>query len=365
MVDPKEVARVWKPYLEKKNPGFAWDGSDYERPSRNQSADKEGLLQYRKPLQDLLGLAPTGFPTHSSMRESFELTDSQYDILPKSAVGRRHTAGKAADVWRKMCADLYRMRKDGVYDPSLEDLVSCIVIQRASTVSSAATSAKSEASSSGGTASTEVPPSPITSAPAGEMSMPNFPDFSDVESQVLVSDDEGTCDDVGICYDEVEIVHIRCQCPDCQVPVPEAAIGGQKRATMALPAAIAATSSWIPTHRLRAKTTLQAPTSAPSKKAKKQIPRSRLKLRAVDRCIVKPVKIVKRAGTRKKGAENYIIDQSTKHSYIVGCSFKAHVNYGHIISKVAELIEAGKLTRVSEAKEFVHRYVSKQAEWST
>eukprot|EP00969_Alexandrium_andersonii_P042616 1870046-Alexandrium_andersonii.AAC.1 len=81
VVQPAEVLEVWGQWLEKRRPGFAWDGSDYQRPSRNQSVDKESLEKYKGPLARLLQLAPSGFPTHSSLRDAFVLADETHDIF--------------------------------------------------------------------------------------------------------------------------------------------------------------------------------------------------------------------------------------------------------------------------------------------
>ena len=95
VVSPTALLEEWKELLDKRFPCFKWDGSDYQRPSRNQAVDKPGLEVYLKPLRVLLKHAPTGFPTQTSLRETFELCDTKYGILSNNEAGRQ-----TADIWR-------------------------------------------------------------------------------------------------------------------------------------------------------------------------------------------------------------------------------------------------------------------------
>jgi hypothetical protein len=134
VVKPTEVLAALTPFLDKRQPGFKWDGSDYQRPSRNQSADKDGLDLYSEPLRSILTLAPSGFPTHASLREAFELCDEKFKIFDdEKGHGRHTTAARAADVWRKMCGDVYQMAKTGIYEAKIQPLIDCIVLARGHT----------------------------------------------------------------------------------------------------------------------------------------------------------------------------------------------------------------------------------------
>lgn len=104
VVKPSEVLAQWGPLLDKRLQCLEWDGSHYPRPSRNQSTE---LAMYSERLKILLQLAPSGFPTHASLRESFELCGGKYKTFDdEKGHGRSTTAGRAADVWRKMCGDI-------------------------------------------------------------------------------------------------------------------------------------------------------------------------------------------------------------------------------------------------------------------
>ena len=65
-----------------RNPGWHWDASDYDKVSRNATADRKGLKTYLVPLQVLLGLAPTGFPSQNLLRQGFERRHQAHSIFP-------------------------------------------------------------------------------------------------------------------------------------------------------------------------------------------------------------------------------------------------------------------------------------------
>ena len=50
VVDPEGLLASWQHLLNLRQPGFALDGSDYQRSGRNQAADREGLLLYAPAL---------------------------------------------------------------------------------------------------------------------------------------------------------------------------------------------------------------------------------------------------------------------------------------------------------------------------
>lgn len=261
---PADVVEAWQPFLDKRQPGFKWDGSEYNRPSRNQSVDKEGLEIYMPPLLVLLGLAPTGFPTHSSLRDSFLQVDEKYGILDTSQP-RFHSAGKVADIWRKMCADIYQMKKSGVFNDRLRLLVDAIAMRASSsalltTSPAASPAAASPAASPAALADPPAAcPAKVAAPPASLL--PVFAEFSDNGSQGEDSEDDSSMnwekeEEDG---DNVVIMSMSCQCSDCQAPIPSAAIGGQKKASTATVAASSdASGPPLGQRRYRVKTTPNA-----------------------------------------------------------------------------------------------------------
>ena len=129
VVDGHQLMEAWSPWLKLRQPGWAWGGSEYRRPHRNQAADVGGLELYKRPLLKLLELAPSGFPTHTSMREALLLCDDRFAILALADSSRLERAAVAADVWRKMAKDVYNMAKagtHGAHPPMLKDMVDMI-----------------------------------------------------------------------------------------------------------------------------------------------------------------------------------------------------------------------------------------------
>jgi len=189
VVSPPEVVKAWLPWLENLIPGFSWNGKLYGRCCRSQPADVPGLLSHKDPLVELIKLAPTGFPTHVSLRETFQLADSKYNILEDEGMGRFDAASKAADRWRKMCGDVYQFKKSGVYDAALEPLVSLIQIRSCAAspsppASSASFVAPSEAASSASFAAPLADAASSSVAPAKILeicaALPDFPEFEDL-----------------------------------------------------------------------------------------------------------------------------------------------------------------------------------------
>ena len=71
--DGQELATRWSIVAKLRNPGFSWDGGSYTA-NRNGSGDVEGLRSYAQALIPVLDMAPTGFPSHASMRDAVRKT---------------------------------------------------------------------------------------------------------------------------------------------------------------------------------------------------------------------------------------------------------------------------------------------------
>ena len=121
-----DLEAQWKPFLQLRHAGFAWDGSDYQRPTRSARADLDGLMTYMEPLIKLLSLAPTGFPSLSSLRAAFISLDVKYNLFGTDDRLRMKAASMSADVWRVMCRDTYLLARNGCRDASMKRLVDSI-----------------------------------------------------------------------------------------------------------------------------------------------------------------------------------------------------------------------------------------------
>ena len=381
VLKPCDVVSELKGLLEKRLPGFQWDGSDYQRPHRNQAADKDGLLLYLEPLQKLLKLAPTGFPTHTSLRESFELCDEKFKIFDDKSHGRHTTAARAADVWRKMCADIYQMAKGGVYDASLRPLVACITLKE----KSAATSAASPSEHAGAKTPTRQDDA-STSAASRSPAAPSSTSIqvADVSSMSPDFDDHD--------FDDIEIVHVRCNCPDCRIAIPPPQSGGQKRAQEAQAADAPSPPPPHPARRIRIRCkmpeALTGSTAAKPKvvkvakkakcsrkkvakksKSSRKSTHRRLaqgkKLRANDRDMELPVRVVTRRPKGDKAGESYIMQSSETNKFIVCCNGRNHSEYLAIIKHLADLIGQQRIKTVNSAKNFVAKWVATGQPFST
>ena len=121
---------AWQPLMIIRRLAFSWDGSLYGRPARGSSPDKAGLVSHSPALRGLLEAAPSGFPSQASLRNVFLLADSKFQILGIDEKWRFKECNNAADLWRKMCADVYNLAKNikdnSNFPQELQDLMSMI-----------------------------------------------------------------------------------------------------------------------------------------------------------------------------------------------------------------------------------------------
>ena len=108
---PLELATSWRAFAQLRTPGFEFDGSGYGKPVRSLSGDLTGLVAYSAPLKCLLGVAPTGFPSQASVRDSLLLLQKDHNIFQCQPHMEEKRADEAADIWRVMCKDLYNIKK--------------------------------------------------------------------------------------------------------------------------------------------------------------------------------------------------------------------------------------------------------------
>ena len=204
-IDGSALFANWEQWAKMKNPGFEWDGSDYAKASRCTTADVQGLSLYMKPLEQLLKLAPTGFPTHASLRTVFEKLQNTYKILGALTPKQEWPAiADATDKWRVMCKDCYELKKKPSPPADVKPLTDLIDLPAPTEPTAPATGA---AASDGTTNS--------------DSSLQRWPDFTELE----------LCE---VCDDDVTIVKETCKCSLCDpqgAPVPAATHGGQNKET--------------------------------------------------------------------------------------------------------------------------------------
>ena len=225
-IDGASLFVAWEPWAKIKDPGFEWDGSDYAKACRSLAPDSGGLVLYMEPLKVLLKLAPTGFPTHASLRQVFEKLHNKYRILGQITPKQEWPAiADATDKWRVMCKDIYELKKKTAPPPELKPLTDLIELPTgaasAEGVATAATADKSapETAASEGNAS----------AASASTTVQGWPDFTALDCEEPTMCD--TCEIVD--PDAVTIINEICKCPQCSVPVPSPLPSGQKKETRA------------------------------------------------------------------------------------------------------------------------------------
>ena len=101
-----------------RRPGWSWDGSFYQKPTRSQGADKDGLCAAEPALRVLLSVAPSGFPNQQGVKNVLMELHRQHGILECEPRFVEKVAADSADVWRVMCKDVYDLRKLRCPEPS-------------------------------------------------------------------------------------------------------------------------------------------------------------------------------------------------------------------------------------------------------
>jgi len=202
-VEEVALAARWRPLAQLKVIPFAWDGSMYAKPCRNQGVDREGLVAHSTALQPLLEFAPPGFPSHSSLKNVFLELNKDFKILDCPEKFAHKCAASAADIWRIMCKDVYDLAKGKSKNnkDELQKLVDIIALGLRTADHAA-------------------------EAPAAEMArlktredvdqLFGLDDLEDGETDAMTDDaDVGDKLDADEC-DEVLITAEICNCPDCR-----------------------------------------------------------------------------------------------------------------------------------------------------
>ena len=344
VVSLADVVASWSEWLRLKNPGFTWDASSYARPSRNQSADLPGLREFALPLAALLKHARTGFPTHSSLRDVFVKCDEEFNIFEscKNARGRQDTASKAADIWRKMCRDVYSMAKAGVYPADLKDVVALIDLSHL----------QREGEKAQPTEANKEDPAAIEQA-MRELANSSVYDLSDVdgsESGAMPFECTSDCSS----GEDVVIMNMTCTCVECRLPVPSAVAGGQRcQSSLVVPPA--------KRMRIRVKTKTSLSIAAPQTMMKaRPKPKTKAKRGRDGRAnprrhedITLPVSIVTRATKSSRPGGTYMLQNVTTNAYVIGVSAAKSPNHRSVMEELMALVKKTKIKTPSQCQQWI------------
>ena len=84
-----------------------------------------------------------------------------------------------------------------------------------------------------------------------------------------------------------------------------------------------------------------------------------------DSPIVLPIELITRSPKGDRPGECYILQNTRRSSYLVGCSSRSHAEYKAIMASLVGKIRGGAITMKLEAKKFVEQLITGQVEWST
>ena len=133
-----KLIEEWGPLCALRDIGFPWDGSGYPSPKRGLAISRPHLILHYAALRLLLRISPTGFPSYGKLCFVITSLHSTYKIL---GVGEQcsdvpRQAGLAADRWRIMTKDVYRIavdlknRKRECHE--IESLIACLELTESS-----------------------------------------------------------------------------------------------------------------------------------------------------------------------------------------------------------------------------------------
>ena len=331
-----DLMAEWMPLLKLREPGFSWDGSCYGKPSRAQSADKDGLAAYRLPLLGLLRLAPSGSPAYAALRNTLVEAHKKWGVLKCDDQFLFKTATAAADIWRIMCRDVYLLSKakaSSIPD-TLKSLVSIIQAPY------------KEAQDTGGLASTDFGVSHVNELfaefdeldkecgawPSEIAGVDGDSASSWVDGDDAIAISQETADD-----DHVFITGEICRCPKCapvDVPIPDPRRRRKKPAASAAPPK---------RRRLIGKQTVCTTNVVDG------VPMA-------DRPLVLPCKVSfrnKSTGKNRKPLEAKILEATKGRNYVIAQSQKQSPSYKANITELCARINAGGVRTRAQAREWL------------
>lgn len=334
----------WQALVELRDPGFNWDGSSY--PKGNKAVNIDALEAYARPLQGLLEMAPSGFPSHGDLRNTLSFLQSKYGIFSRDKRVTQRTCDEAAEAWRLMAKHIYNIKKAGTpVGPSLQLLVGTIALPKREGDEDEQSSFG--ASNKPGDELSEGCPRPSPSR--SSLGLKEVEEMFHVEA--VSSDDD---DD----RDEVELLEMRCACEECvqrgvkakslgtivvdveehkrQIPVANPIAGQQRQET----------AKALARRRYRTKATPRtlgetAPTTAKNTKKKQRRPLD------LHKPILLPLKLVHRQSGKTK-PEAYLLSGGNK--YVAGQSSASNSSYLEDMKALKAKIEANEIGSAMAAR---------------
>ncbi|CAK0851366.1 unnamed protein product [Prorocentrum cordatum] len=336
------LADKWDAKAVLQDPGFARGGSGYGS-SRTQAIDETSTLPYAEVLKTLLEVAPSGFPAQKCLKDTFQELDKRRGVLACDVRFQERAASLAADAWRVMAKHLYNaaQAEKALSNEVLQQLVKMIRLPSAEDDGGAALA-------SGGS----FEDSPSFAAAAG----PVEGEAADVSASAVR---------VEFSDDDVELCGMICNCKACRdartvdlaaeegggerVPIPNAAIGGQKRDARTAQTALKGDKSKgkgkgdgkgkseSKTKSQSAKRTREtvAAILKPPKKAKAP-PKQEDEAEVESGNITLPATVTVREPNGKRRGEAYLLDGNKK--YIMGITSRRTEEYKEVVERAAEKI---------------------------
>ena len=212
---------------------FDWDGTGYQGGNRSNLGDPDSLAKHMGPLTIILTLCNTGFPSHPNLRQALTILHTRYQIF-KDCSNVFKVAYNAAAMWRLMCRHIYNRRKEGDEEPSLQSLISLIVLPSSITAEDNVPASEQEEadttvpghhspSSHVQTVSALVPTNNTLASPQPDLLQPDlvnslFPTFDSPADDDDDDDDpeEDDCIMLGYSDPEVSFITQQCMCPACR-----------------------------------------------------------------------------------------------------------------------------------------------------
>ena len=120
---PDDLIKDWSELLNLRQPGFKWDGSsgvDLDMRAR--------LAVNAAPLMQILKHAPSGFPAHGDLANVFASLQASHGIVDESKKPMPKACTDAAETWRLLAKEVYKLKKNGEQCAPIQDLIDSIVL---------------------------------------------------------------------------------------------------------------------------------------------------------------------------------------------------------------------------------------------
>ncbi|CAK0911291.1 unnamed protein product [Prorocentrum cordatum] len=338
------LADKWGAKAVLKDPGFAWDGSGYGS-SRTQAIDETSMLPCAEVLKTLLEVAPSGFPAQKCSKDAFQELGKRRGILACDMRFQERAASLAADAWRVMAKHLYNtaQAEKALSNEVLQQLVEMIRLPSAEDDGGAALAGSFEDSPSFAAAAgpVEGEAADVSASAVRALFPPGMGEAAEGDGS-----HEAAKTEVEFSDDDVELCGMTCNCKACRdartvdltaeegggerAPIPNAAIGGQKRDARTAQTALKVRM------RLSGKTRETVAASLKPPKKAKAPPKQEDEAEVESGNITLPATVTVRGPNGKRRGEAYLLDGNKK--YIMGITSRRTEEYKEVVERAAEKI---------------------------